>query len=88
MLQCFKKELKKNFANQKLKKPPLKVAQNSSNPLFSPYCPDCPNGPNRRVPVPKCGLLTNGAWNWDKDNMLQNETEGADINFVCICQLL
>ena len=30
--------------------------QNSSNPLFFPYCPDCPN---RRIHVPKCGLLTN-----------------------------
>ena len=42
------------FAHKKLKKPPSKVAQNSSNPLFFPYCPDCPNGPNRRIPVPKC----------------------------------
>ena len=50
---------KKNFAHQKLKKPPTKVAQNSSNLLFFPYCPNCPNGPNRRIHVPKCGLLTN-----------------------------
>ena len=49
----------KFFAHKKLKKPPSKVAQNYSNPLFFPYCPDCPNGPNRRIPVPKCGLLTN-----------------------------
>jgi hypothetical protein len=47
------------FANKKLKKTPSKVAQNSSNPFIFPYCPDCPNGPTRRIPVPKCGLLTN-----------------------------
>ena len=40
-----------------LKKAPSKVAQNNSNPLFFPYCLSCPNGPNRRILVPKCGLL-------------------------------
>ena len=45
------------FAHKNLKKPPSKVAQKNSNPF--PYCPDCPNGPNRRIPVPKCGLLNN-----------------------------
>ena len=43
-----------------MKKTPSKVAQNSSNL----YCPDCPNGPNRRIPAPKCGLLTNCILNW------------------------
>jgi hypothetical protein len=45
MLKYFLKHFKKNFAHKKLKKPPSKVAQNSSSPLFFPYCPDCPNGP-------------------------------------------
>ena len=51
------------FAHEKLKKPPSKVAQKNSNPLFFPYCPDCPNGPNRRIQVPKFGLKNN----WDVD---------------------
>ena len=53
----------KKFDNRKLKKLSSKVAQNSFlKSTFFPYCPDCPNGlngPNRRIPVPKCGLLTN-----------------------------
>ena len=53
------------FDHQKLKKTPSKVAQNSSNPLFFPYCQHSPNGPNRRIHVPKCGLLTNCIQNWD-----------------------
>ena len=47
-LSCF-------FAHKKLKKPPSKLAQKNLNPLFS-YCPDCPNGPNRKIHVPKCGF--------------------------------
>ena len=30
-----------------LKKPPSKVAQKNSNPLFSPYCQYSPNGPKQ-----------------------------------------
>ena len=60
----FLKKIQIFFDHQKLKKPPSKVAQNSSNPLFFPYCPDCLNGPNRRIHVPKCGLLTNCIQNW------------------------
>jgi hypothetical protein len=51
-----KKKKKKKKSLKKLKKPPLKVAQNNSNPLFFPYCLSCPNGQNRRIHVPKCGL--------------------------------
>ena len=29
------------------------------NVLPAFYCPDCPNGPNIRIPVPKCGLKNN-----------------------------
>ena len=47
-LSCF-------FAHKKLKKPPSKLAQKNLNPLFS-YCPDCPNSPNIRIFVPKCGF--------------------------------
>ena len=54
----FKKDLNLCFALKKLKKTPSKVAQNNSNPLF-PYCLSCPNGPNRRIHAPKCGLQTN-----------------------------
>ena len=31
---------------------------------FFSYCPDGPNGLNRRILVPKCGLLTNCILNW------------------------
>ena len=44
------------FAHKKLKKQPSKVAQKNSDPLFVPYCQLSPNGPNRRIHVPKCGL--------------------------------
>ena len=52
----YKKECKSFFAHKKLKKSPSKVAQKNSNPLFSPYCLSCPNGTNRRIHVPNCGL--------------------------------
>ena len=55
--QCGLQNVFKNFLNffcpQMLKKPPSKVAQNNSNPLFFPYCP---NGPHIRVHAPKCDL--------------------------------
>jgi hypothetical protein len=56
MLQYLKKNLRIVFDFKKLKKPPSKVAQKNSNPLFFSYCPDCPNGPNRRIHVSNCGL--------------------------------
>ena len=43
---------KKKNAHKKLKKPPPKVAQKTSNPLFLSY----PNGPNRKIHDPNCGL--------------------------------
>ena len=39
------------FALKNLKKTPSKVAQK-----FSFFLPYCPNGPNKRIDVPKCGL--------------------------------
>ena len=47
--KIFLRKIKKTkiLPTKSWKKPPSKVAQNSSNPLFFPYCPDCPNGPNR-----------------------------------------
>ena len=53
------------FSHKKLKKPPSKVAQKNSNPLFSPSCLRCPNGPNKIIHVPNCGLQTNCIKNWD-----------------------
>ena len=47
---------KKKNAHKKLKKPPSKVAQKNSNPLFFLTALSCPNGPDRRIHVPKCGL--------------------------------
>ena len=47
----FKK--KKKICPQKLKKPPSKVAQKNSNPLFFPYCPELPKRPKR----PKMWLI-------------------------------
>jgi hypothetical protein len=52
----LKNSKNKFFALKKLIKPPSKLAQNNSNPLFFPYCLSCPNGPNRRIHAPKCGL--------------------------------
>jgi hypothetical protein len=43
----FKKITKNNFALKKLKKPPSKVAQNNSNPLFS-LLPELPKRPKRK----------------------------------------
>ena len=59
LYNIFLKKILNFFCTQNLKKAPSKVAQNSSNPVFFPYCPDFPKGSNRRIPVPKCGLLTN-----------------------------
>ena len=59
----FLKKKEKKKCPQKVEKPPSKVAQNSSNPLFF-LTVGCPNGPNRRIPVPKCGLQTNCIQNW------------------------
>ena len=41
------------FDHKMLNKPPSKVAQKR---LKSTYFPYCPNGPNRRIHVPNCGL--------------------------------
>ena len=42
----------------------FKVAQKNSNPLFSLTALSCPNGPDRIIYVPKCGLQTNYIYNW------------------------
>jgi hypothetical protein len=34
------------FCPQKVEKTTLKSCSEFSNPLFFPYCPDCPNGPD------------------------------------------
>ena len=49
---------------KKVGKNTLKSCSEFLKSTFFPYCPDCPNNPNRRVPVPKCGLLTNCMYNW------------------------
>ena len=36
------------FALKKLKKPPSKVAQKNSNPLFFPCCPELPKWPKQK----------------------------------------
>ena len=53
MLKCFKFFF---FALKKLKKPPSKVAQNNSNPLFAPYClkrPKQKNSSSKMWPIEK-----------------------------------
>ena len=57
LLKNFQKNFKFFFAHKKLKKTPSKVAQKNSNPIFFPYCSDCPNGTNRRIHV-----LTSNMW--------------------------
>ena len=45
------KNFKIFFAHKKLKKPPSKVAQKTSNPLFFPlrkYCPELPKWPKQK----------------------------------------
>ena len=42
----FKKKIKLFFCPQKVEKTTLKSCSEFSNPLFFPYCPDCPNGPD------------------------------------------
>ena len=48
--------MKKKFCPQKVEKTTLKSCSEFLKSTFFPYCP---NGPNRRIPAPKCGLLTN-----------------------------
>jgi hypothetical protein len=57
-VQCFQKKYN-FFCPQNVEKNTSKVAQKNSNPLFFPHCQLSPNSPNRRIHVPKCGLLTN-----------------------------
>ena len=45
------------FAHKKLKKPPSKVAQKNSNPLFSPYCLELPKRPKRKNSCSKMWLI-------------------------------
>ena len=47
MLKYFLKNFKFFFAHKKLKKPPSKVAQNNSNPLFS-LLPELPKRPKQK----------------------------------------
>ena len=45
------------FAHKKLKKPPSKVAQKNSNPLFFPYCPELPKRPKQKNSCSKVWLI-------------------------------
>ena len=45
------------FAHKKLKKPPSKVAQKNSNPLFFPYCPELPKRPKQKNSCSKLWLI-------------------------------
>ena len=47
----------KNFVHKKLKKPPSKVAQKNSNPLFFPYCPELPKRPKQKNLCSKMWLI-------------------------------
>ena len=51
----FKKKI--FFAHKKLKKPPSKVAQKNSNPLFFPYCPELPKRPKQKNSCSKMWLI-------------------------------
>ena len=66
LLKCFLKCFQFLLPSKSCKKPPSKVDQNISNPLFFPYCLSCPNGPNRRIHVPKCDLKINLSRTGDK----------------------
>ena len=81
-LKCFLKKFKFFFALKKLKKPPSKVAQNNSNPLFFHYCLSCPNSPNRRIRAPKCGLQTNYVQNWVSTMQAQPKISSTKGLFV------
>ena len=45
------------FCPQKVEKPPSKVAQKNSNPLFFPYCPELPNRPKQKNSCSKLWLI-------------------------------
>ena len=59
--KIFKKKNLNFFCPQKVGKTTLKSCSELIPQIhfFFPYCPDCPNGPNRGIPVLKCDLLTN-----------------------------
>ena len=51
------KYFRKKIAHKKLKKPPSKVAQKNSNPLFFPYCPELPKRPKQKNSCSKMWLI-------------------------------
>ena len=55
----FLKKILNFFCPPKVEKTTLKSCSEFLKSTFFPYYPDSPNGPNRRIPVPKFGLLTN-----------------------------
>ena len=54
--KIFKKK-SKFFCPQKVEKTTLKSCSEFLKSTFFPYCPDCPNGSNRRIPVPKLSKM-------------------------------
>jgi len=50
---------KNHFCPQKVEKNTLKSCPEKLKSTFFPYCQLSPNIPNRRIHVPKCGLLIN-----------------------------
>ena len=58
-LKYFSKIKKKIFCPQKVEKTTLKSCSEKLKSTFFSAALSCPNGPNRRIHVPNCGLLTN-----------------------------
>ena len=55
-IQKYLKKISSFFCPQKVEKNHPQKLLRIPQIHFFPYCPNCPNG---RIPVPKCGLLTN-----------------------------
>ena len=83
-LQYFKRNLSLFFCPQKVEKNTIIIAQKNSNPLFFPYCLSCPNDPNRRFFVPKCGLQTNCIKNWDSNLSINTWTRIVPFSIFII----
>ena len=60
----FSKTFGRFFCPRKLEKTTLKSCSEKLKSTFFPHCQHSPNGPNRKIHVPKCGLQANCIQNW------------------------
>ena len=75
------------FAHKKLKKPPSKVAQKNSNPLFFPYCPELPKRPKQKNLCSKMWPIDQlcielGYYPLDTDTYYRHNCTDMDFNYI------